>query len=437
MSNPCVIEISDIALSVADASGLRHSSACCAVVEGRELLLGDAARARARLNPRQTHERFWAQLDQQPLLRPAGTATTHADLAWFHLHALWQQAGRANDEVIFAVPPDWDRQQLALLLGIAKACEIRAVGLVAAPVAAASNIADGDSLLYLDTQWQRVRGTHIGGEQQRALGASLEASKRGMSALYDSWAALIAEHFLHETRFDPLHRADSEQLLYARLPDWLHTLRDNVSATLSLDVGARVYRVEMSRQSLVSAVAADYQALVASARGSGAERIVLGHRLACFPGLADAFEQHHVAATICAQDAVMQGVLRHFGTIRSDSEAPAFVTRLARVNRGAGAVVAPVQKASAPPPSHVLHGWRALPLSGQPLPLGGDAGAHGASVQLREGEAWLHLPDAVSAQVNGEPAVGDRHLIAGDRLRLGEAASDWQFIVVDAEHGTQ
>src|SRR3546814_17022768 len=88
MNNPCVIEINDIALSVADAGGTRLVSACCAVVQGSELVLGDPARARARLNPRQTHERFWAQLDQRPLLRPAGAAKNHADLAWFNLHSI-------------------------------------------------------------------------------------------------------------------------------------------------------------------------------------------------------------------------------------------------------------------------------------------------------------------------------------------------------------
>src|SRR3546814_18941250 len=100
----------------------------------------------------------------------------------------------------------------------------------------------------------------------------MEVSKRGLSGLCDSWAALIAEHFLHETRFDPLHRAESEQLLYTRLPEWLNTLRDSAAAVLTLDVGARVYRVEISRQALVSAVAADYQALVARARGSAVDR---------------------------------------------------------------------------------------------------------------------------------------------------------------------
>lgn len=437
MSNPVVIEISDIALSVADASGLRQSSAACAVLDGRELVLGDAARARARLNPRQTHDRFWAQLDQQPLHRAAGNAKSHADLAWFHLHAIWKAVGRADDEVIFAVPPDWDRQQLALLLGIAQACEIRTVGLVAAPVAAASSVADGERLLYLDTQWQRVRATPIDGDRQRALGVSVEASKRGMSALYDTWAALISEHFLHETRFDPLHRADSEQLLYARLPEWLRTLREHASAALEMDVGARVYRVEMSRQSLVSAVAADYQTLVAAARGNHPDRVLLGHRLASYPGLADAFAQHDIAATVCAEDAVLQGALLHFDAIRSDPGAPAFVTRLPRANVAPTAVAAPVADEIGPTPSHALLGWRAIALSERPLPLVSDVPGAGVSVRLDQGKACLHLPDGVSARINGQPVSGEQVLRAGDRLSLDRRDGEWQFIVVNAGYGQE
>lgn len=437
MSNPCVIEISDIALSVADAAGLRHSSACCAVVDGRELVLGDDARARARLNPRQTHDRFWAQLDQQPLHRAAGNAKNHADLAWFHLHAIWEKAGRADDEVIFAVPPEWDRQQLALLLGIAQACKIHTVGLVAAPVAAASSVADGERLLYLDTQWQRVRATPISGEQQRALGTSIEASKRGMSALYDTWAALIAEHFLHETRFDPLHRAESEQLLYTRLPEWLHTLRKQASAALEMNVGARVYRIEMSRQSLVAAVAADYQALVAVARGHNTDQVLLGHHLASCPGLADAFVQHEIVAHVCAENAVVQGVLQHFDSIRSDPAAPAFVTRLARVHGEVTAIAAPAPATAAATPSHALLGWQAFALSDQPLPLERVTPAAGVSVRLHQGLAWLHLPHGVSAQLNGQRVSDEQVVSAGDRLRLDDGDAQWQFIVVNASHGQE
>jgi hypothetical protein len=258
-----------------------------------------------------------------------------------------------------------------------------------------------------------------------------------MSALYDTWAALIAEHFLHETRFDPLHRAESEQQLYTRLPEWLRTLCEQPSAALEMNAGARVYRVEMSRQSLVAAVATDYQALAAVARGHNTDQVLLGHRLASCPGLADAFAQHGIAAQVCPENAVVQGVLHHFDSIRSDPAAPAFVTRLARVHGEVTAIAAPAPATAAPTPSHALLGWQAFALSDQPLALERVTPAAGVSVRLHQGKAWLHLPHGVSAQLNGQRVSGDQVVSAGDRLRLDEGDAQWQFIVTSASHGQE
>src|SRR3546814_19681737 len=72
-------------------------------------------------------------------------------------------------------------------------------------------------------------------------------------------------------------------------------------------------------------------------------------------------------------------------------------------------------------PSHALSGWRASALSAQPLPL--DAGA---SVLLRNGEAWLPLAAGASVPINGEPVTADRRLAAGPRFRVTGAAGDWR-----------
>lgn len=433
MPSPCVIEISDIALAVADRDGLRQASPCCAVAEGRELLLGEKAWARARLNPRLTHERFWAHLDQQPLPRPAGAARSHADLAWLHLRELWQACGKPDDEAILAVPPDWDHGQLALLLGIARACGIGVVGLVAAPVAAATAVEGEDDLLYLDAQAQRLRATRIGGGGERTLEASREASRRGLTALYDSWAAVIAEHFLHATRLDPLHRAQSEQMLYAQLPEWLAALGNRPAANFELRLGQRSYRVEVSRAALVAAVADDYRALIESARAGAQLRVLLSHRLAALPGLVEAFAEQGIGPLCCAPDAVARGVLQHFEAIRSDPDAPAFVTRLP----GAAAAAAAADRPLPPAPSHALLGWRAYPLRDLPLLLDSRAPryidhaarTHGCSVRLHHGRALLHVPEGEQASVNGRPVAGESVLAAGDSLRRGGAETEWRFIL--------
>src|SRR3546814_10966874 len=107
--------------------------------------------------------------------------------------------------------------------------------------------------------------------------------------------------------------------------------------------------------------------------------------LAAFPGLADAFAQMAVDATVCAPDAVQRGVLRHFDAIRSDSAAPAFVTRLTRLETAPVMVDSREPVAVAATPSHALSGWRASALSAQPLPRDADRKrvVEGKSVYVR------------------------------------------------------
>jgi len=438
MTNPCVIEINDVAVTLADARGILKS-ASCALLHGKELLVGDEARARSRLNPRLTYDRFWTQLDQQPLRRPAGDAKSHADLAWFHLKHLWDRAGEPEDEIIFAVPPDWEKSQLALLLGIAQACGIPSVGLIAAPIAAASNLATETDLLYLDAQWQRVRATRLKRDTELALGHSWEASKRGISAFYEQWANLVAQQFLHELRFDPMHHGNSEQLLYNQLPHWLQSLHDRPSALLELEVDSRLYRIEMPRQALIRAMADDYQSIIDNARLDNPGQVVLSYRLAELPGLSETFEREGLTIAVCPEEAVAKGVLNHFESIRSDPEAPAFVTRLVGLQPGrasAPPASGTLKKAPLPPPpTHLLDGWHALALADdQTLSQAGFTAA-GVSLTLDQDGPLLTLPAKLSAQVNGTAVSGDYRPAPGDRLRLEPSGQDWVFIVVDPHHG--
>lgn len=417
----CVLEISDLALSLADAGGLRQVSPAVAVAAGERLEVGEPARLRARLNPSRSSDRFWAQLDQQPLPRPLGSARSHADLAWFHLRALWQEAGRPDDEVLLAVPPDWDRQQLALLLGIARASDLPVVGLLAAPVAAAHAV--GGDALILDAQLQSLRLTRLEVAAEVALGDSFAAARRGIAGLYDRWAGLIAERFLHETRFDPLHRASSEQALYAQLPTWLQRLVEQPSASLQLQVEQRQYRIEIARHSLLDAVREDYDAVLAAVRAQAAGELLVSHRAAQLPGLVAHLRAAGLPVVVLPENAVAQGALAQFERIRSDPEAPLFVTRLPRVTAPTTAAVAPLPVR----PTHVLQGWQAIALAA-PVALAD-------SLQLVPEMDQVRLRAAGGeVRVNGRPAAAESPVWAGDEIELADGRR-WLLISVAAEAG--
>ena len=129
-----VLEFNDAALTVADAERVRLGSPGFALLDGRRLLFGEPARQQFRALPRKAQFRYWYQLDQAPLDAPFGEARSHADLAWAQLSGL--QAAGADGALLLAVPSSFDSGQLSLLLALARAAKLDAVGLVDAAVAA-------------------------------------------------------------------------------------------------------------------------------------------------------------------------------------------------------------------------------------------------------------------------------------------------------------
>src|SRR5690606_24927976 len=82
-----------------------------ALLEGSEYRFGNAARAAARLRPRDVSTRYWSHLNTQPLQPALGPARHSADLVHAHLLALHREAGEP-DQVVLSVPGNLEREQL-------------------------------------------------------------------------------------------------------------------------------------------------------------------------------------------------------------------------------------------------------------------------------------------------------------------------------------
>jgi hypothetical protein len=75
----------------------------------------------------------------------------------------------------------------------------------------------------------------------------ISAEGNGLSQLYRRWVDAIAEEFVRSTRFDPLHRADTEQELYDRLPGILTQLCRNPDLYFEMTGGSKVHHVTLTR----------------------------------------------------------------------------------------------------------------------------------------------------------------------------------------------
>jgi hypothetical protein len=431
----CVIEICDAGLVLADAEGVRAESPGFALLHRREILVGEAARAQARRHPRQVQHRFWQELDQQPLARPHRDARSHADLAYHHLRALWQEA-EGCEEALLAVPADYSREQLALLLGIARACGIPVSGLMPAPLAAGA-AAGGGELLLLDIQLHRVLAHRIGEDDgQLTLTASQAVIDQGLLAIEDVWATMLERQFVEQARFNPLHDADSEQRLYDCMAQWWRApLRDG-RQQLAYPAGARDYRISIDPRAWREAAVDCYGALCDAAARAGADtRILLTHRLAALPGLTQALREAASAEVLALEaGAAAQAMMRHADSIRSDAEAPLLVTSLPR---------SPVAMSPSPeparPPTHLLWGDTAWRLGSRALLLDGEAPRAGAGdgcrIRRQGDRVELEVPEGSPVRRNGEIVRGTVVLGTGDRLAVGGQAEPYRLIA-EAHDGT-
>ncbi|MGB6364793.1 MAG: hypothetical protein WBG64_19180, partial [Thermoanaerobaculia bacterium] len=302
------IELHDTGVAAFDDAGLvLPPDPGYALIDGDELLTGHAALGRGRLKPRRVHHRFWDELDTTPLSRPFPRGLNRGDLAHAHLSRIWDTlrtrpasvpAGLDTEQVILAVPGSFSNDQLSLILGITKACEMPVVGMVDAAVAASAHGYPGARLLHLDLLLHRVVLTEMSQEDGEAIRRHVETiEEAGLVELLDLWAKHIANLFIHETRFDPLHSATTEQSLYDHLPETLARLRRADSSLLVMEAGGKEKSVEIGHRQLVAAADRVYRSilqLVSSSAATGPPAtLLLSHRITQLPGieqqLVDAF----------------------------------------------------------------------------------------------------------------------------------------------------
>jgi hypothetical protein len=438
-----VLELNDTALRLADASGIRASSPGYAVVSERRLLVGDAARREARLDPRHTTSQFWQRLSMDPVQHPNPAARTLADLAHAHLMHVWESVdeGAGDGEVILAVPGHYGRDQLALVLGIARECPFTPVGLVDAAVAATAEVQpEAAEVVHVDALLHQAVLTRLEGREAWVREAVSDVPALGLAGLRDAWVHQIADAFIRETRFDPLHDAGVEQRLHDGLDGWIDALSSADETTAELEANGHVYRVDLVRSRLVEKVAPRYAALrtALTERVAGGTPVLLAPALARLPGLVEELARGGWPVTVLDPAATVRGALTHEAAIRDDGEALRFVTRLPRASRPARA---PEPAAPEPPPSvetpppaaeavpatdavvtHVLLDDVAWPLTGDTVTVGGADGLGGEALPerlatlRRDGDHWVLEPEG-----RGHPgplAPGESRLLGPERVLL-------------------
>lgn len=383
-----------------------------ALLVDKQYRFGNPARAAARLQPRDINTRYWWQLSTEALQPALGPARHTGDLVHAQLQELHREGGQPQ-EVVLAVSGSMQRNQLALLLGIVQQCPFDAVGLVHRSVALGSLYGGAGRLFHLEVQLHQSVITELARRDgQIELQRTLPLPGAGLLQLQERLVEIIATAFIRQTRFDPRRKAITEQQLYDALPDALRALgRDKET---NIEVSG--YRAGINHGELLAAG----QRLLDSVREAmgtpqPGDQVIADPLAGLLPGLAERLP----GVQFLKGDGVRTALEMHLDRLVERGQALSFVTSLPC---SAAPEAPPASEPAAPAPvieakpaaTHLLRGYRALPLASAGTRLGQGWELH------RVSGGWQLRGAGTGVLVNGAAAQPEQLLGGGDTLRVGD-----------------
>lgn len=436
-----IIELNDRNVRLRNQDEVLVQSPGFANIASKQPIFGEEARRVARLHPRQTFSQFWSQLSLDPLANANNFFRHQADLAFAHLNDI---AGRHDltDDVIFAVPSNYNRNQLSILLGLVQSCEFDAAGLVDLPLLAAGHSGQPEQTVYLDIQLhQSVLTTFSQADGKIARNKVVQIPGTGLLAMQDAWANMVTDEFISQSRFDPRHNAETEQFVYNQLEEWIERALEHNEILMEINNKGSVYQARINQghfeqrvRNIYTRIRTELENLV------GSQYLVHVHEdHDTLPGLG--LYLNNVSAVEDAQ--LLDRYRSNLDYIQGEPGALSFVTSLPASGAGQAAAM-PTGDASTP--THVLvdHRAFALPASiryGDGFNAGGVngqavlVGATGNSGELdltRENNGvQLQCREDGGITVNGKAVTPGTSLNAGDVIGIAGSTTHLQLIQVE------
>ena len=444
-----ILELNDAGLRLSLGNEQSTASPGYATIEGDNLLLGTQAMQRARLNPLYTNSQFWHRLSAEPLSVHNSRYRHHADLAYSQLLAVHSEVPDCK-KVVFALPGNFTREQMSLLLGIVDQCPFDAVGLVDSAVAASALDAKPGICLHVDAQLHQCVFTllNVDGSISRKNIEVLPSA--GLLALRDRFAKSIADQFVDQSRFDPLHSAVTEQSIYDQLPNWLAQSFEQTD--MILEVAGKTAKI--SRNQLIAPLKQHFEQIgnLALKLMPGRGQMLVGNQLARLPGFMTTLTQLSESKlsespTALTDDAVVRGVQSNMSKIVNSNGNLAFVQSLP-INQSVQSTTttSPAESTFAAaqqmPATHVLVNNRAYALGNSPLfinansslSISAQASAETIGILQRQGATISLLPQGKkNLYRNQQPLLDNSAIYSGDKITAEGVSGQLQFIEVVAD----
>ena len=292
---------------------------------------------------------------------------------------------------------------LGILLGICHEAGIEVSGFVNAAVAALSTTSCPTEVTYLDLFVGHTLISELTVNSEVRHERSFEVRDSAFASLVEGWVNLLADRFVQETRFDPLHTADTEQQLYNQVYDWVNGAHLRNEVAFEVRHGEQQRRVEVTRPQLEAKAQQRIDRLIDALPAR--KDIVLSARAARLPGLSRRLQSAGFQVTALAGDAVAAGCNEHLALVRTVDSELRLVSRLPHEH-----AVSTSQDRSVPSPTHLLYEHRAQAFGSPDCPV---------AVRMNEDGPWVVAHPGMT--LNGQPLAADERLGLGDVITVGTA----------------
>jgi|TARA_B100000315_G_C14556295_1_gene578310 hypothetical protein len=368
-----LLELNDAELTLYRGAQVLYAQPGAALLQGGAVVFGRDAREQARLHPQSANQHYLARMNTDPLPFPSSLCANNADLVYQHLLEL---STFASEAVVISVPGVFSNDQLGVLLGIAQEAGLEVRGFVDTAVLLASHMDIGPRTYVLDLHLNHACLTELALDDELRCVSAEELTGCGFTSCVDGWVNLIADRFVHQTRFDPLHAANTEQQLYNQVFAWTDSEPEGGEFEVVVTLTDHERRVSVVKAALQEKLA--QRLSVVHARLPTDATLLLSPHTACLPGLTSALSDLGISMRTIEPDAIMNNFAHHSARITGDG-APRLTTRLASAGK-------PVRSTtSVGAATHVLIEGHAYPLEGNRLglPQQGKIGTKGVHDGLR------------------------------------------------------
>jgi hypothetical protein len=451
--------INDAAITLFREDRIAYREPGFALLDDRNLITGSEAFAGARVHPRSVQHRYWTNLTTTPLPVQRFSHLSAADLVSRQLEQMWAASGEAAAELIVAVPAYMDADHLGLFLGIAVELNLPVVAMVDAAVAATRReYRDAvpvhiDMSLHATTLTRLAQPGHVQVERVEVL------QDCGIHALYDVWLNTLAEAFVQQSRFDPLHTAETEQMLLNELPAWLTQAAHRDRVEIRIRYGGIDHTADVESLALIGAAAPIYQPIASKLRAlyraGETPAIQVSDRVARLPGLSEMLKARVGGEVFVLEPgATARGALARLRETPGPAGGVSLRRHLPWDQSAAQVESDHTGQVHAGVPTHLLFGSKAYAIAASPPLALGTQAADGertialgsdmpgisrrhCSVTLRDGQCVLEDHSRYGTFLNGHRIDGSTVLQVGDSLRVGSPGYEFHLITTDEAYGTQ